>query len=53
MLLSDNCTLSSDIKDIETYLEQNYGSIIRWAIVDVTDNMYKISFTYEQKKIRD
>jgi hypothetical protein len=35
-------------KDIEEYLCANYGSVIRWAIVEVYDNKYKVSFTYEK-----
>lgn len=41
-----------DIKtnEIETKLSQNFGEIIRWAIVDVdNNNNLKISITYEKE----
>lgn len=36
--------------NIEDYLAQNYGEIVRWAIVGVTDADYKITFSYEVKE---
>jgi hypothetical protein len=47
-LLSDICYVDKSVKDIEEYLCANYGSVIRWAIVEVYDNKYKVSFTYEK-----
>ncbi len=47
-LLSDICYVDKFEKDIEEYLCANYGSVIRWAIVEVYDNKYKVSFTYEK-----
>lgn len=36
--------------EIEAKLSQNYGEIIRWAIVDVdSNNNLKISVTYEKE----
>ena len=37
-------------KPIEVTLVEKYGEIVRWAIVDVSDNEYKISFSYEVKE---
>ena len=36
--------------DIETYLDNKYGNIIRWAIVEVSQDKYKIAFSYEVKE---
>lgn len=34
-------------EDIENYLNNKYKNIIRWAVIDVTDDNFKISITYE------
>jgi hypothetical protein len=36
--------------NIEDYLAQNYGEVVRWAIVEVNDNDYKVTFSYEIKE---
>ena len=46
-LVSDTVYLSSDTQDIESTLSECYGQIVRWAVVDVSDNKLKVSFTYE------
>ena len=48
MLVSDTCYIDKSVKNIEEYLTTKYGSVIRWAIVDVTEDNYKISFTFEK-----
>ncbi len=47
-LISDNILISKSVTDIESELNIKYGSVIRWAIVDVFDDNYKISLTYEK-----
>ena len=47
-LISENVILSCEPDDVESLLKRTYGSIIRWAIVDVTDNGLKIEFTCEK-----
>ena len=32
---------------IETTLKEKYGDIIRWAIVDISGNLLKITLTYK------
>lgn len=41
-------TNSSNREEIEKHLTNLYGSLIRWAIVDVNENKLKISVTYEK-----
>ena len=48
MLVSDSCYIDKSVNDIESYLADNYGPVIRWAIVEVAESWYKISFTYEK-----
>ena len=38
----------SNREEIEKILTQQYGSLIRWAIVDLSGNKLKISVTYEK-----
>ena len=38
----------SNREEIEKILTQRYGSLIRWAIVDLSGNKLKISVTYEK-----
>lgn len=45
-ILSDIVLVNKN-NDIEQYLNNNFGEIVRWAIVDVTESDYKISFSYE------
>lgn len=40
-------TLSTS--NIENILETNYGSLIRWAILDITESDIKICITYEKE----
>ena len=48
-ILSDVVKISKDVPDIERELPKICGGeIIRWAIIDVTDNYYKISFSYKK-----
>lgn len=35
---------------IENYLNTKYGNIIRWAVIDISDNKLKIDVTYENKR---
>ena len=35
--------------NIENILETNYGSLIRWAILDITESDIKICITYEKE----
>ena len=35
-------------ENIETTLENCFGSVLRWAIVDKNNNGIKVSFTYEK-----
>ena len=35
---------------IEDFLKENYGEIVRWAIVGISDSECKISFSYEVKE---
>lgn len=37
---------------IEQFLAKNYGEIVRWAIVEVSETHFKISFSYEVKEAR-
>lgn len=48
-ILSDVIKISKDVPDIERELpELCGGEIIRWAIIDVTEEFYKISFSYKK-----
>lgn len=47
-LISDTIIINKNITNIENELEKKFGSIIRWAIVDVDDITYKVSLTYEK-----
>jgi hypothetical protein len=48
-ILSGVVKISKDVPDIERELPKICGGeIIRWAIIDVTDNYYKISFSYKK-----
>lgn len=48
-ILSDIAYINKELQ-IEPYLNDKYGEIVRWAIVDVLDDKYKISFSYEVKE---
>lgn len=48
-ILSDVVFIKKELH-IEQFLKENYGEIVRWAIVDVTDSDYKIAFSYEVKE---
>ena len=48
-ILSDTIHIDKSYK-IEDYLAQYYGEIVRWAIVEVNDNDYKVTFSYETKE---
>jgi hypothetical protein len=48
-ILSDTIYIDKT-SQIETYLKDNYGEIVRWAIVEVTEDQYKIAFSYEAKE---
>lgn len=48
-ILSDVIKISKDIPDIERELPNICGGeIVRWAIIDVTDEYYKLSFSYKK-----
>lgn len=48
-IISDIVKISKDATDIEEVLyEICGGEIIRWAIVDVSDESYKINFSYKK-----
>jgi hypothetical protein len=38
----------NNVEKIEEYLTKRYGSIVRWAIVNVDDNFFKITVSYEK-----
>lgn len=38
-----------DTQIIEMQLEESYGSLIRWAILDATDTHLKLCITYEKE----
>lgn len=42
--------LKCNITDVEAILTEKYNSVIRWAVVDIVDNVLKISFTYEKEQ---
>ena len=42
-----NKNLCTDNLSVETELEKTYKDIIRWAIVEVSDNMCKINVSYK------
>lgn len=44
--ISLNLATPFDNFEIENLLSQNYGEIIRWAIIDVVKNGIKVSVTY-------
>ncbi len=47
-IYSDVIKISKGVIDIENELSRSCdGEIIRWAIIDVTDEYYKISFSYK------
>lgn len=48
-ILSDVVFIKKELQ-IEQFLKENYGEIVRWAIVDITEFEYKISFSYEVKE---
>ena len=39
-----------NLTEIEAVLNNKFGEIVRWAIVEVNDEFYKISFSYELKE---
>lgn len=50
-IVSDIAVISinkNNYQELERILCNNYGSIIRWAIVDIIDNKLKICFSYEK-----
>ena len=48
-ILSDIAEFPRDnLNNIEIVLAKTYGTILRWAIVDVSDDKIKISFSYTQ-----
>lgn len=50
-ILFDTAYLDNSVKsveEIESFLTQKYGAIIRWAIVAVNDDYLKINVTYEK-----
>lgn len=48
-VISDITKISKDVADIEKALFEITGAeIIRWAIIDVTSEFYKISFAYKK-----
>jgi hypothetical protein len=48
-ILSDTIYIDKSF-EIDTYLNENYGEIVRWAIVEVDESQYKIAFSYEVKE---
>ena len=48
-ILSDTINIDRNLL-IENVLKDNYGEIVRWAIVEVNDNDYKVTFSYEVKE---
>ena len=48
-ILSDSIYIDKSFQ-IEAYLRDNYGEIVRWAIVEVNDKDYKVTFSYEVKE---
>ena len=48
-IISDITKISKNVTDIEMALcEICGGEIVRWAIIDITDEFYKISFAYKK-----
>ena len=48
-IISDIIKISKNVNNIEKVLcEISGGEIIRWAIIDVTSEFYKISFAYKK-----
>ena len=47
-ILSENIFIDASVQEIEQELIRRYGSIIRWAIVDIVNNKYKISVSFEK-----
>ena len=48
-IVSDVINIRKDCHDIEQCLTDVCGGdIIRWAIVDVGDDFYKVSFSYKK-----
>jgi len=46
-ILSDIAELPlEDLYNIEAVLSKTYGTILRWAIVEVCDDRIKVSFSY-------
>lgn len=39
-----------NLTEIETILSDKFGDVVRWAIVEVNDEFYKISLSYELKE---
>lgn len=49
-ILSDVIKISKDVPDVERELPKiSGGEIIRWAIIDVTEEFYKVSFSYKKQ----
>lgn len=47
-IISKVVTMPVDkIHSLETELNKQFGTILRWAIVDVSPEFVKISFTYK------
>lgn len=49
MILTEVCLINADKSDIEPILESEFGEILRWAIVDVKKDSYKIAVSYIKK----
>lgn len=48
-IISDITKISKNVTDIEKALSEiTCAEIIRWAIIDVTSEFYKISFAYKK-----
>ena len=48
-IYSDVTKISKNIDDVEHELSKLcQGEVIRWAIIDVSDEFYKISFSYKK-----
>lgn len=39
---------TTELAEIESQLSENFGSVIRWAIISVEEESLKISVTYQK-----
>ena len=50
MVETEVCLIKADKSNIENILEQKFGDVLRWAIVGVNDDKFKVTVSYIKQK---